>query len=91
MKRRQWDSKTKALIVIQGLKGKPVAELCNEHQISQAQYYQWRDQFLSHAPKAFDIAQTTQKEVRQQKEIDRLKHMVGELTMELKKSEEVWS
>ena len=91
MKRRQWDSKTKALIVIQGLKGKPVAELCNEHQISQAQYYQWRDQFLSNAPKAFDTAQVTQKEERQRKEIDRLKHMVGELTMELKKSEEVWS
>lgn len=91
MKRRQWDSKTKAMIVIQGLKGKPLAELCNEHQISQAQYYQWRDQFLSNAPKAFDTAQTTQREQRQQKEIDRLQRMVGELTMELKKSNEVWS
>jgi transposase-like protein len=91
MKRRQWDSKTKALIVLQGLKGKPVAEVCNEHQISQAQYYQWRDQFLANAPKAFDTAQVTQKEERQRREIDRLKHMVGELTMELKKSEEVWS
>lgn len=91
MKRRQWDSKTKALIVIQGLKGKPVAELCNEHQISQAQYYQWRDQFLANAPKAFDTAQTTQKEQRQEKEINRLQRMVGELTMELKKSDEVWS
>ncbi|OVE78284.1 hypothetical protein BVX98_00705, partial [bacterium F11] len=85
------DSKKKALIVIQALKGKPVAELCNEHQISQAQYYQWRDQFLANAPKAFDTAQNTQKEQRQQKEIDRLKNMVGELTMELKKSEEAWS
>ena len=77
MKRRQWDSKTKALVVLQGLKGKPIAEVCVEHQISQAQYYQWRDQFLSNAPKAFDTAQTTQKEERQRKEIDRLKHMVG--------------
>lgn len=91
MKRRQWDSKTKAMIVIQGLKGKSIAELCNEHQISQAQYYQWRDQFLSNAPKAFDTAQATQKEQRQQKEIDRLQRMVGHLTMELKKSDEVWS
>ena len=40
MKRRKWDAKTKAAIVVQGLKGKPVAELCTEHQISQAQYYQ---------------------------------------------------
>jgi transposase-like protein len=50
MKRRQWDPKTQAMIVIEGLKGKSVAELCTEHQISQAQYYQWRDQFLAHAP-----------------------------------------
>jgi len=39
------------MIVLEGLKGKPVAEVCTEHQISQAQYYQWRDQFLAHAPK----------------------------------------
>ena len=33
MKRRKWDAHTKAMIVIEGLKGKPVAELCTEHQI----------------------------------------------------------
>ena len=32
MARRKWDAKTKALIVIEGLKGKPVAESCTEHQ-----------------------------------------------------------
>jgi transposase-like protein len=36
MKRRKWDANTKAMIVIEGLKGKPVAELCTEHQISQS-------------------------------------------------------
>ena len=46
MKRRQWKAETKAMIVLEGLKGRPVAELCNVHQICQAQYYQWRDQFL---------------------------------------------
>jgi transposase-like protein len=38
MQRRKWDAKAKAVIVIEGLKGKPVAEICIEHQISQAQY-----------------------------------------------------
>ena len=47
MQRRKWEPKTKALIVLQGLRGKPVAELCTEHQISQAQFYPWRDQFLA--------------------------------------------
>jgi hypothetical protein len=37
MHRRKWDAKTTAMIVVEGLKGKPVAELCAEHQISQAQ------------------------------------------------------
>jgi hypothetical protein len=26
-----WDAKTKAMLVIEGLKGKPVAEFCTEH------------------------------------------------------------
>jgi transposase-like protein len=52
MHRRKWDAKTKVMIVLEGLKGKPVAELCTEHQISQAQCDQWRAQFLAHAPKA---------------------------------------
>ncbi len=38
MKRRQWTAKEKLIIVLQGLKGEmSVAELCNQHQISQSQ------------------------------------------------------
>lgn len=39
MNKRNWDPKTKAMIVMVGLKGKPISEICIEHQISQAQYY----------------------------------------------------
>jgi transposase-like protein len=52
MPRRKWDATTKALIVLEGLKGKPVAEICTEHKISQSLYYQWRDQFLANAAQA---------------------------------------
>jgi transposase-like protein len=89
MHRRKWGAKTKAMIVMEGLKGKPVAELCAEHQISQAQYYQWRDQFLTHAPKAFEVHEQSQREARLARENARLKTLVGELTLELKKSDEV--
>ncbi len=89
MKRRKWDSKEKALIVLEGLKGKAVADVCSEHQISQAQYYQWRDQFLANASKAFEAHKLTQKEERLERENEKLKRLVGELTLELKKSEEV--
>ena len=90
MERRKWDAKTKAMIVLEGLKGKPVAELCNEHQLSQAQYYQWRDQFLAHAAKAFEVHEQSQREARLTRENARLKTLVGDLTLELKKSDEMF-
>jgi transposase-like protein len=89
MYRRKWDAKTKALIVLEGLKGKPVAEICTEHQISQSLYYQWRDQFLAHAAKVFEVQQHTKKEARLEQENARLKQLVGELTLELKKGDEL--
>jgi transposase-like protein len=87
MKKRHWEPKTKTLIVLQGLRGKPINELCAEHQISQAQYYQWRDQFLSDAHSVFEISQKSRREFALEREVAQLKHMVGELTMELKKSD----
>jgi transposase-like protein len=89
MRRRTWDAKTQARIVLEGLKGKPVAEVCAEHRISQAQYSQWRDQFLAHAPKAFEVHEQSQREARLAREDARSKTLVGELTLELKKSDEV--
>jgi transposase-like protein len=77
------------LIVLEGLKGKPVAAIYNEHQISQSQYYQWRDQFLANAANAFESHQHTRKETRLEHENARLKRLVGELTLELKKSDEL--
>jgi transposase len=65
-----------------------VAEICNEHQISQSQYYQWRDQFLAHAGHAFEVRQHTRKEVHLEQENARLKKLVGELSLESKKSDE---
>ena len=90
MERRKWEAKTKAMIVLEGLKGKPVAELCHEHQLSQAQYYQWRDQCLAHAAKAFEVHEQSQREARLTRENARLKTLGGELTLELKKSDEMF-
>jgi len=86
MKRRNWDPKTKAMIVLQGLKGKPIVELCTEHQISQTQYYLWREQFLANMQKAFISDERREKFLL--KENDRLKQAVGELHLKLKKLNE---
>lgn len=89
MKRRKWTSKEKAMVVLEGLKGRPLGEICAEHRINQSQYYQWRDLFLSNASKAFEARQVSQKEARLESENERLKRMIGELTLELKKNDEL--
>jgi hypothetical protein len=47
----------------------------------------WRDQFLQNAGKVFQMPKTAQQQTRLERENERLKAMVGELTMELKKSD----
>jgi transposase-like protein len=86
MKRRTWSSSEKLVVVLEGIKGRPVAELCTAHQISQSQYYQWRDQFLKNATKAFEVHSQTQKEARMEQDIVELKEIVAELMLELKKT-----
>jgi transposase-like protein len=86
MKRRKWDPKTKAMIVIQGLKGKPIGEICLEHQISQTQYYQWRDQFLANMHQVFSDKEKQAENLT--RENARLRKIIGDLTVELKKTEE---
>lgn len=88
MKTRKWDGKTKAKIVLSGLKGRKIADICNEHQISQSQYYQWRDQFISNLDKPFETKETSSREERLKKQVKELRSLVGELTLELKKSDE---
>ncbi len=87
MDKRKWDPKVKTAIVLEGLKGRSVADICNEYQVSQTQYYKWRDQFLANAPLAFEVGQATKREARLDAENKKLKRLVGELTYELKKSE----
>jgi transposase-like protein len=51
MKRRKWDAPTKAMMVIEGLQGRPVAELCTEHQISQSLYSSGATSFSRRQPR----------------------------------------
>lgn len=89
MKRRIWDSKTKAKIVLEGLSGRPVSEICNEYGIYQNQYYSWRDQFLSEAHSVFEPKKGKMEEVnRLRRKTKELEQIIGALTVELKKTED---
>lgn len=88
MQRRHWDSKTKAKIVLEGLSGRAVAELCSAYQISQHQYYQWREKFVSQAHQAFEASRNGGELQRLRQKAVRLQQIIGALTVELKKSED---
>ena len=87
MKKRLGTPEQKLQIVMQGVKGRPVSEICNEYQIGQSQYYLWRDRFLQNAGKVFEMPQKAQQQTRLERENEKLKAMVGEPAMELKKSD----
>jgi len=88
MERRKWNSQQKLQITLEGLNGKmEITKLCNKYQMSQTQYYQWRDQLLKYGHQAFETKNIDKKEERLMHENQKLKRIIGELTVELKKSE----
>ena len=88
MKRRQWSSNEKLTIVLEGPSGQiEISKLCAKYQIAQTQYYQWRDQLLKYGNQAFEQKNVTKKEQHLEQENIKLKRIIGDLTVELKKSE----
>ena len=88
MPKSRWDARTKAMIGLEGLKGKSIPDICAEYQVSQAHYYRWRDKSLANMHQAF--TDKTPQEVTLKRQIADLKKVIGELTIELKKSETDW-
>jgi len=88
MKKRKWSSQEKLRIVLEGLSGQiEISKLCSKYQIAQTQYYQWRNQLLKHGNQAFETKNITKKEQHLEQEVTKLKRIIGDLTVELKKSE----
>lgn len=88
MQRRKWQSQQKLQIVLEGLSGQiELNKLCAKYQVSQTQYYQWRDQLLKFGHQAFETKNITKKEQHLENENQKLKRIIGDLTIELKKSE----
>ncbi len=83
MQRRTWTADEKLAIVIVGLKQtQSVAELCREHQISQTQYYKWRDAFLEGGKQALMGARhDTAKQL--ERKVEQLEQIIGKQTVAL--------
>lgn len=79
MKSRVWATEEKMAIVLEGLKGeKAIAEICREHQVSQPQFYKWRDKFLEGGKQALTNRNGQSEDKRYKVENDRLKKIIGE-------------
>lgn len=88
MKHRKWASKQKSQIVLEGLSGQiDISALCQKYQISQAQYYNWRDLFLANCHESFEVKKQSQKEQHLEAQVKKLRALIGDLTIELKKSD----
>lgn len=82
MKRRQWDPKTTAMSVIEGLKGQSVAALCHAPQSSPAPYDPWRAQVRAQARPAVAVHEPSQRDARLSRANARWNPLVGALTLE---------
>lgn len=89
MKKRHWSSQEKLRMVLEGLSGQiEITKLCAKYQIAQTQYYQWRDQLLKFGHQAFETKNITKKEQHLEEKVKRLTSIIGDLTVELKKTEQ---
>ncbi|RKY31291.1 MAG: transposase [Candidatus Omnitrophota bacterium] len=87
MEKRHWSSQQKLTIVLEGLSGQiQISKLCARYQIAQTHYYQWRDQLLKYGEQAFEVKNITKKEQHLEQEVEKLKRIIGGLTIELKKT-----
>lgn len=88
MKYRKWDPKLKSKIVLEGLNGSvSLAEICVKYQIAQAQYYRWLSEFEKQSYRAFETSKSVKKEQKLNSEITKLKRIIAELSIDLKKTE----
>lgn len=81
--RRKWDAQTKARIVLKGLMGGVVMDVCREHDIRPGLYYKWREYFLANAARVFEPPARRRDVAVLVEENEKLKRLVGSLTLRL--------
>jgi transposase-like protein len=92
--KRNWSAEQKTAIVLEGLRGESsVAELCRQHGISSAMYYQWRDRFLEAGKAGLSgKGANLNGEMALRSKLKELERIIGRLTVQneiLKKTEEL--
>ena len=88
MKYRRWSSQEKSRIVLEGLEKKALlSKIRHKHHISQSQFYNWFHEFQQKAHKVFEPENLSKTEKELLDENKKLKFIIADLSIELKKSE----
>lgn len=82
--RRKFTAKQKLEIVLAGLReDRSVRDVCREHQIQEALYYQWREQLLVAGAKRSAGKEEWASEKAKEKRMAELERVLGRKTLEL--------
>lgn len=83
-KYRKFTAQQKLEIVLAGLRGdRTVREVCREHEISETQYYGWREQLLQAGAERFKGKDERTGEAELRKKVAELERALGRKTYEL--------
>lgn len=89
MQRKIWDPKTKIKIILEHLVNqRPLSELCNEYGFRQSTYQYWMRELQTRGYQIFEPNKHGNKKAQRLLEENRkLKHIIAELSIDLKKTE----
>jgi transposase-like protein len=90
---KHWKQEEKMAIVLEGLQGKAVKDVCAKYGVAETQYYRWRDQAFEGMKEALADKRRRENRNTHEAERDRLLKVIGEQAAALdlqKKLSEVW-
>ena len=88
MQRRKWDPQLKSKIVLELLEQRiPVSEICNKYQLRQSTISYWLKELHSRAHELFEPKKPDHRAIQLNRENEKLKRIIAELSIELKKTE----
>ena len=77
--KKKWSAEEKLAVILDGLKGRPVKEVCREYGISDNQYYKWREEALNGMKESLQDKRRRQyRDQSWEVERNRLLKMIGE-------------
>lgn len=85
-KHKKYEARLKAKIACDALKGESsILTLCTEHNIPKTNVLEWRDKLIAESEKIFiPISEQEKKERQLKQELESMKMVIAELTMENK-------